>query len=100
MPYIGRFPDGRIQSILASLQYEGQEFLAEDSAEWKAYLLSEKKKDCIAEIKAFARRKHQEMVFQASPEKAAADTAAAKIDASETEADVEIEFNAAQEALK
>jgi len=47
-----------------------------------------------------ARGKHQEVLFQASPEKAICDSAVTKIDAARTEAAVETEFTKAREALK
>ena len=100
MPYIKRFPDGSIQSTFASIQYEGQEFLGENSAEWKAYLLSEKKKECIGEIKALARRKQREREFQASPEKVACDAGALAIDGAKDEAEVGRAFQQALAALE
>ena len=98
--YIVRNEEGQVNSISASQQFEGQEFLAAESVEWRAHLLSEKKKECIGEIKAFARRKQREREYQASPEKVACDAGSLAIDGARDEAEVGRTFQQALAALE
>ena len=97
MPYIDRFPDGTIQSVNSAQQHAEQEYLKNDSPEYQAHQLVERKREAKVLVNTVQRNRAIEAMYATSAEKSAADTACANIDAATSEAEIEAEIDKTRE---
>ncbi len=97
MPFIRRNGAGEIAGVYRAQQHEGQEFLAEDSEEFKTHLLQRVADEKQRDLEAVAMQKMVSRFFADSPEKITCAAGQAAINAGKDEAEVDRAF---QTALK
>ena len=97
MPYVRRNEAGEIAGMYQARQHEGQEFLADDSAELNQHLVKRESRNYKKNIASLARKKMMDRLFADAPEKVTCDAGEAAIDAAQDEAGMERAF---QKVLK